>query len=243
LWLIGLFMQRPQSSAPAKPPTETPAIPNFRLGALLAAIGIWLIAVEATVQIWYQSHQTDAGRIHWSVQWPSAESNYKQVPITPEAESLLRFNDGGGASWEGSDGRQWVLYFFRWLPGRTAARFVKIHRPDICLPASGRTMERDNGLRTIDLKGIKLPVRSYRFADRGVPLHVFYCYWDARSSYADAVAAAAEDWSPTGRVRAALQGRREIGAQMLELVVWGYDDDAQATEALEQELNRLIQPS
>jgi hypothetical protein len=90
------------------------------------------------------------------------------------------------------------------------------------------------------VNGISLPVRSYRFDDRGVPLHVFYCYWDARSSYETVAAAESEDWSASGRVRAALQGRREIGAQMLEIVVWGYQDDNEASEAIARELSRVI---
>jgi len=44
-------------------------------------------------------------------------------------------------------------------------------------------------------------------------------------------------------VRAALQGRREIGAQMLEIVVWGYQDDSEASEALVRELSQLIRTS
>jgi hypothetical protein len=90
------------------------------------------------------------------------------------------------------------------------------------------------------VNGVKLPVRSYRFDDRGIPLHVFYCYWDARSSYGDVAAAELEDWSAQGRWQAALQGHRDIGAQMLELVVWGYQDDREANEALVRELARII---
>jgi hypothetical protein len=85
-----------------------------------------------------------------------------------------------------------------------------------------------------------MPIRFYRFDDRGSPLHVFYCYWDARSSYENVAAAVAEDWSPRGRIRAALQGRREIGAQILEIIVWGYQDDAEATDALARELAQLV---
>jgi Protein of unknown function (DUF3485) len=174
------------------------------------------------------------------VRWPDAEPGYKQVPVAPEAENLLRYNDGGGARWEGSDGHQWMMYFFRWLPGRTAALFVKIHRPDVCLPASGMTMERDNGIHLLKVNGANLPVRSYRFDDHGSPLHVFYCYWDARSSYKTEEAANEEDWTPRGRLRAALRGRREMGAQMLEVVVWGYDNDVEAHEALRHELKQIV---
>jgi hypothetical protein len=162
------------------------------------------------------------------------------VPIAPEAENLLRYNEGGGATWQAADGRQWMMYFFRWLPGRTAARFVKIHRPDICLPASGMTLERDNGLQLLSVNGVRLPVRSYRFDDRGASLHVFYCYWDARSSYETIASAEEEDWTPRGRVRAALRGRRDAGAQMLEVIVWGYGTDDEASQALQRQLAQVI---
>jgi hypothetical protein len=169
-----------------------------------------------------------------------SENGYKTVSVAPEAQNLLRYNEGGGGTWQASDGHQWVIYSFRWLAGRTAALFVKIHRPDICLPASGLTMKRDNGIGLVAVNGVNLPIRSYRFDDHGVPLHVYYCYWDARSSYQNAAAAEEEDWTWRGRLRAALRGSREVGAQMLELAVWGYDDDAEANEKLQHQLANVI---
>jgi exosortase/archaeosortase family protein len=242
LWIASLIMQRRGTTPSIGTLVGGQRSPIHLNWTLLGALALWLVLAEVAVQAWYHSHHM-LTRVHWAVRWPESESNYKQVPIAPAAEMLLRYSEGGGAAWEGQDGRRWMMYFFRWLPGRTAARFVKVHRPDICLPASGRTMERDNGLHLLVVNGVSLPVRSYRFDDRGVPLHVFYCYWDARSSYENAAAAESEDWSARGRLRAALQGRREIGAQMLEVVVWGYQDDAEASEALARELGQVIRTS
>src|SRR5256885_8606921 len=98
----------------------------------------------------------------WAVRWPETESNYKKVPIAPAAETLLRYNDGGGATWNGSDGRQWMMYFFRWLPGRTAPRFVKVQRPDFCFPATGRPMERDTGFGLLPATAVNFPAGSNR---------------------------------------------------------------------------------
>jgi hypothetical protein len=187
-------------------------------------------------------HQSDIANSRWRAQWPDREETYKPVPIPPATQAILRYDDGGGATWNGADLRHWTMYFFRWLPGRTAALFVKVHRPDVCLPASGLTLTRDNGIELTSVNGVKLPVRFYRFDDHGVPLHVIYCYWDARSSYETVNAAIEEDWTARGRLRAAWRGRREIGAQMLELVVWGYEDDAEAKLALERQLARIVQP-
>jgi hypothetical protein len=176
----------------------------------------------------------------WDVQWPNDEPNFKSLAIPTEASALLQYDEGGGATWEDPDGHSWVLYHFRWFPGRTAALFIKVHRPDVCLPASGMTLKEDNGIQFVSLKGMNLPMRSYRFEHDGRPLHVLYCYWDARSSYVSAATAATEDWSPKARIYAALRGQREAGAQMLEMAVWGYDDDTVARKALLQELSRLV---
>lgn len=242
LWSLSLVMQR-RSSAPLPSPKIDNQSPPFRFSLpLLVSLALWLLLAEAGVQIWYRVHQSTTARSRWAISWPASEIEYKSVPIAPEAETLLRYNEGGGASWQTADGHRWMMYFFRWFPGRTAALFVKVHRPDICLPASGITLERDNGLTLLAVNDVNLPVRSYRFDNHGTPLHVFYCYWDARSSYKNVAAAQEEDWTARGRVRAALRGQREMGAQMLEVVVWGYENDAEANAALQRQLSQIVTP-
>ena len=240
LWVISLIMRRGRTEEGSFSGASIPWT-GFRLSsALLVSMALWLILTEVGVQFWYKAHTSPFENSRWKVQWPVAQQSYKPVPIAPEAEGLLRYNEGGGASWKASDGRPWLMYFFRWLPGRTAALFVKTHRPDVCLPASGMTLVSDNGIQLLEVNGVKLPIRSYRFDAHGAPLHVFYCYWDARSSYENTRAANEEDWTAQGRLRAALRGRREIGAQMLELVVWGYENDAEANAALQHELGQIV---
>ena len=243
LWLVSLAMRHRIGEPPGHELSGQTIPPFPRLWLLyLAVASMCLLLTEAGVQFWYGSHS--AGRaISWTVHWPNDQPAFKVIPIAPEARALLQDNEGGGGMWEGSDGHSWLLYQFRWLPGRSAALFIKVHRPDVCLPASGMTLKKDDGIHSASLQGMNLPVRSYRFEDGGRPLHVLYCYWDARASYESAAAAAEEDWSPRARLRAALRGQREAGAQMLELAVWGYEDDAVAHEMLEQELRNLLSES
>ena len=240
LWLLSLIMRRQSNATLPEPSIDNRNARAHLPLALFASLAVWFLFVEASTQVWYRTHQSPLAGSRWTIGWPTSESRYEAVPVTPEAQSLLRYDDGGGATWDAADGHRWMIYFFRWLPGRTAALFVKVHRPDICLPASGLTMNRDNGIRFIEVNGVNLPIRSYRFDDRGESLHVFYCYWDARASYENATAAEAEDWTVRGRLRAAWQGRREIGAQMLEVVVWGYEQDPEADQALQRQLAQLI---
>jgi len=101
-------------------------------------------------------------------------------------------------------------------------------------------MEQQSGVHLVAVNGVNLPIRSYRFDDNGRPLHIFYCYWDGRSSYINDAAAASEDWTARGRLHAAWQGKRELGARMLELAVWGHGNDAEAQAALERELAKIV---
>jgi hypothetical protein len=242
LWGLSLLMQR-YSAASSLPATGSHAPARFSAlpPALFVVLSIWIIAAEAGIQSWYRMHQSAIANSQWHAAWPEAEEKYKAIEIPAATQGILRYDSGGGATWQGSDVRPWLMYCFRWLPGRTAALFVKIHRPDVCLPASGLTLDRDDGIQLVEVNGVKLPVRFYRFDDHGKPLHVAYCYWDARSSYENVNAAIEEDWTARGRIRAALHGRREVGAQMLELIVWGYQDDSDAKQALQQQLARVIQ--
>jgi exosortase len=243
LWILSLIMQRRSVFVSEQAPSGETMVPVRFSQTLLIGLILWILVVEASVQSWYRFHQPSTVDTRWTVNWPTSESDYKSVPVSTEAENLLRYNEGGAGTWQGNDGRPWMMYFFRWFPGRTAALFVKIHRPDVCLPASGMTLSHDAGLRLITVNGASLPIRSYRFYDRGTPLHVFYCYSDGRSSYENAAAAEREDWTARGRLWTAWQGRRDVGAQMLEIVVWGYEDDHDAEEALQRELAKIIRVS
>ena len=229
LWGTSLWLQ------PGKLPNEHPAGAPFhfpQIGWPLALIA-WLCFTEIAVAAWY-APRSEASTPSWTVDWPTQEADYKAVAVPAAAQELLRYNEGGGAVWHAADGRTWMMYAFHWLPGRTAALFVKNHRPDICLPASGLTMQRENGVRSVSVNGVPLPIRAYRFDDKGRPLHIFYCYWDGRST------GLSEDWTVRGRLRLAWQGERERGARMLELAVWDFANDAQANLALEREMGKIV---
>ncbi len=242
LWFLSLAL-RPRSTAPS------PAVTTSRNGlskpllATAIALLLWIGSIEIAAAAWY--HKGDANReigAAWNIAWPVDEPNYAETPVPEAAQELLRYNEGGGAGWGAGDAQRWMLFYFRWLPGRTAALFVKNHRPDICLPASGMTMEEDGGIKFLTINSVRMPVHSYRFSARGIPLHIFYCYWDSRSSYQDATTSAEEDWTARGRLRAAWHGKREIGTQMLELAVWGFQDDAEAHRALLAQMTKVVRP-
>ena len=98
---------------------------------LVAAVGAWVLIAEAGVQFWYGLHSSPLN-LRWAVSWPESQPQYKPVPIAPEAAGMLRYNDGGGASWTTPDGHRWLMYFFHWLPGR--------NRSAVCEDSSARDL-------------------------------------------------------------------------------------------------------
>ena len=51
-----------------------------------------------------------------------------------------------------------------------------------------------------------------------------------------------ENWTASGRLDAVKRGKRDVGTQMLELVVWGYDNAAKAEQAALEQLRAIIRP-
>jgi hypothetical protein len=207
---------------------------------LVSVLALTVIA-EAGTQVWYRAHESKTTQLApWTIAWPTQAANWKEVPIEEGAQGLLRYNEGGGGDWTGNDGHNWSMYFFKWLPGRTAGLFIKNHRPDICLPASGMKLRGNVENKLLTVNGVPLPIRSYVFENGGRLLHVFYCYWDGTPPEPGMLDQ--ENWTASGRLEAVKRGKRDVGTQMLEIVAWGYDDEAKAEQAALEQLRQIIRP-
>jgi exosortase len=237
LWGLSLILSRKdQPRARAARPRTGFQIPRLALVMLLGRT----VVAEAGTQIWYRVHEARTAHLPpWTVTWPTRATNWKEVPIEEGAQGILRYNEGGGGDWF-ADGHNWSMFFFKWLPGRTAGLFIKNHRPDICLPASGMIQRGGVQNKLLTVNGVPLPMRSYVFENAGRPLHVFYCYWDGTPPKPEMVNQ--ENWTASGRLEAVKRGKRDVGTQMLEIVAWGYDDPAKAEAAALEQLRQIIKP-
>ena len=232
-WLLGRKDERAAHSPGARASFGVPRL------ALICLLLLTLVA-EAGTQIWYRSHEARTAQLApWNIAWPTHATNWKEVVVDESAQGLLRYNEGGGGDWF-ADGHNWSMYFFKWLPGRTAGLFIKNHRPDICLPASGMTQRGGVQNKLVTVNGVPLPIRAYVFENAGRMLHVYYCYWDGTPPSPGMIDD--ENWTASGRLEAVKRGKRDVGTQMLEIVAWGYDDAAKAEQAALEQLRQIIKP-
>jgi len=244
LWLIAALMVRRQKPLVGSPGVSRPALRDLwpvvsRARAFMLACGLWMLCVIALTEAWYRAHETDlAQTARWSAQFPTNSPSARQLWMDKEIKQVLRFDEGGGFSWEEPDGSNWSAYFFRWRAGEATSRMAaRDHRPEICLPSSGYEVKADLGIHFLPVHGLELPFRAYTFAEAGRVLHVFFCLWEdgadkqtglGRSKYLD-------------RLDSVLAGRRRLGQQTLEIILSGYASMEEAEQALRQRLPTLVQ--
>jgi len=225
----------PQSSSSFIPPT------SYFVFALC-----WIVVVEVGVHFWYRAHESNlVATTRWDVQWPRATANFRELKIDEEVRRQLRFDQGHAASWTSpaesspatSDPARsktitYLLYLFRWNPGRNSALLANLHRPDVCLPAIGWNQVADTGVRNYPVTGsFALPFRHFEFhhgmPENSAPLyaHAFYCLWEDRAPSPSAagsklpqMATAHSTWTRDERIRQVLEGRRHLGQQVMEVV-------------------------
>jgi exosortase/archaeosortase family protein len=136
-----------------------------------------------------------------------------------------------------------LLYLFRWKPGRNSALLANLHRPDVCLPASGWTQVADDGVRNYPVTdAFELPFRHFEFQrafGESPPqtAHAFYCLSEDRASGPSSalarrslgkggpqatnlpgISGSRSEWTRAERVREVLEGRRHLGQQVMEAI-------------------------
>jgi exosortase/archaeosortase family protein len=228
-------------------------IPAFYLAAALC----WLLFIEVSTAAWYRVHETNlVSGIRWTVRWPEQAPNFHKLKIDEEIRSVLRFDEGQGAAWtitsqqnsktpgdpqvfadqpnrSTSNKISCLLYVFRWKPGRNSALLANLHRPDVCLPASGWTQVADDGVRNYPVSGqFELPFRHFEFQrafENTAPqtAHAFYCLSEDRASGSAATPQGANlpgmsgsrsEWTRAERLRAVSEGRRHLGQQVIQAI-------------------------
>jgi hypothetical protein len=219
---------------------------QFSASWLLFAL-CWIAAVEIGAHFWYRAHERNlVETTRWGVRWPEASPNFRELKIDEEVRRQLRFDHGHAASWTLTAANSQVasgvpkpntiiclVYLFRWQPGRNSALLSNLHRPDVCLPASGWTQVADYGVRTYPVDGqSELPFRHFEFQrtfSDAAPqtAHAFYCLSEDRASgptagprHADLPSMSGDrsEWTRAERLRTVLEGRRHLGQQVTEIV-------------------------
>jgi exosortase len=242
-----LSRRTPTDSQSIRNPQSAVRAPTFIVPVPWLGFALcWIVAVEPGAHLWYRVHESNlVTTTGWNVQWPETAPNFRELKINEEVRRQLRFDQGHAASWTlpaaTSPGAlsaskpntvTCLLYLFRWNPGRNSALLANLHRPDVCLPASGWAQVADTGVRNYPVTtSFALPFRHFEF-QHVTPenstqriAHAFYCLWEDRmpspsaaGSKLSQMTTAHSTWTRDERVRQVLEGRRHLGQQVIEIV-------------------------
>jgi exosortase/archaeosortase family protein len=231
---------RPKEERPASPsatPSSFPKIPRW-VGLSLIA---WIVVTEVTTEAWYRGHEANLiPNRQWGVAWPANDPQFKKAELPETSLAILRCSSSQAASWQDEDGNRWSAFFLRWEPGKNSAQLAKGHRPDICFPAAGAKLMDDLGQVDLEVNGVKMIFRHQTFDSGDRLLQVFYSL--CSDYHAPDEKPLLEDGSQASRLRAVLTGKRNLGQQMVEVVIVGPESDNEATAVLKKELPSLIRP-
>jgi len=223
----------------SKPPAAPASSGQARIFSAQWGALAWLVLVFVGTEVWYRNHERNLiERPAWDVTWPAQNETVAALPIPESTRVILHYDDAKSAAWEEPRGVRWWTFFGHWRPERAALQLVRSHSPEICLPAIGRTFRAARPAATVEAEDVSLDFRSYEFEQNERPLFVFVCIQEDKrvaSGPADT-----GEWNFGGRLKAAFDGKRNLGQRLLEIAVLGLDNFDQAREALSRTVPQIL---
>ncbi len=228
------------SSHHAHRPRLLPPFPGLAFTALLT---LWLGAVEMGISFWYRPREAFPANLPgWTVNSHPEIPNFKPCEVGRNILEQLQPDQAFAARWEDSSSLSAQIYYFRWLPARSARRrawlhLARAHSPDICLPALGLQWASNCGTITIPLEEVSISLQHSVFVSNNRSLQVFFGMYDDRSGPGQPVDAR-NDLSH--RFAAALAGDRISGQRFLEIILFDVERPEEAVTALRALLPQMI---
>jgi exosortase len=225
----------PAVSGSAPGPIPLTILPRWAGIAALAWIGLSLLATET----WYRTHEKSLiSNVRWTIAWPAQSPQFKQSKLPGNSLAILRCSNSNAASWLDDEGNLWSAFLLRWDPGKNSVELAKGHRPDICFPAAGARLAEDFGQTNLLAGDVVLPFRHQSFQSGAKLLHVFYCLWSDRRAPDQPASSKSGPWNK--RWQAVFAGERNLGQQVLEIVLQGPESSDEAVATLKRELPNLV---
>lgn len=262
LWLIALRLKRGQALAVALHEAEIVALTGNTSSAAPAKTGqplaeafqlsvrwtttclVALVCIEAAKESWFQFHARGKHyKALWTADWSKIGINAQTNAIQPATAEILGYDKGDAYFWNGPDLMTWFAYDFRWKEGNDHIRDVQYHRPDVCLPASGRTFRADLGIHQALINGQNIFYRQFVFDDGGRALHVFQVTTEDQLGAAE-TGLVMEENSRRARFQRFLEGKRHYpGRTVINFYVRNIDSPGEARIAAENVLQRIVVPT
>jgi len=218
---------------------EKPALRLSPLSRCAALAGfLWFSTMTAGIELWYRAHERPAAEAHrLEVRWPTNRKDFEKRPVTDRTRDILLCSNAESAVWKEDDGSSRMLTSLEWVAKQTSSQSARVHRPEVCFQATGAQFQTKHPVLPIETDRGPLYFESLEFQIDGRPVYVFYCLHeeanqDDRSEFSQ---------TQRSRIMRAFHGQRNLGQQVVELTVSGFNGYETAAAAAKAELPALLE--
>jgi exosortase/archaeosortase family protein len=234
LTLVALWLRRKHSGRDVMPTAIPAHLPPARAGFILAG---WMALVVAGAEIWYyQPPRPDAAT--WTMTMPDGTS---EQPLPKTTLELLSCDHYRATNWRDESGWHWAILFMQWEPSSDHAVLrSRMHRPEICMPATGLVEAGPHRTLIVPVAGFELAFESMHFrSPDGQDAYIFYCPWEIIPGESG-FNAPASDATRLSCLLRVWQRERVLGRQVAEVMITDAPSREAAEAAVQKQLGALI---
>jgi exosortase/archaeosortase family protein len=139
----------------------------------------------------------------------------------------------------------WQAFEATWESGGACTAILSTHSPDSCLPLTGLTQinpppGQAPTIITIQVENREISFEVYEFTKNRKKLYVFRCFWPRMQAIGQANQFPNGGYSFDGRIKSAIEGRRNVGGTMLALALANVDSPQTAINKLQALANQRL---
>lgn len=169
-------------------------------------------------QVAAQLHYKDARSVQWQDRF--------RLRVGPFGTEIINHN-----------AEYWQAFECNWESGGACTAVLSTHSPESCLPLTGLVQVSPQRGQPPSMLPIKIGTRevlfeSYEFARGRENLYVFRCFWPSKILPGKLNLFPTGGYNFKGRIKAAIEGRRNVGGTMLAIAVANVESQSTAVEKL-----------
>ena len=181
--------------------------------------------------------------------------------ISSSVEAQLHYVEAQSAEWQDNaktitnpfdtslninrDSEYWQGFQCWWLSGGACTAVLSTHSPDACIPLTGLVQVNPlpgnkPKIILVNLESHEIPFEAYEFSQGRKNLHVFRCFWPLMKSKGETPRFPSSGYDFNGRIKAAMQGRRNVGGTMLALCISNVSSHQEAIAKLHLQVQQRL---
>lgn len=206
----------------------------------------WFPLVLGITSFWFHHKQNSIPESpSIKVDFQANTRSYNKQRISDAIKTQLNFTKAISGSWVSDREQEFIGFYCRWEQGSGSPLALAVHTPEVCLQLRGyRFLKRHEDISvTFPFSPIPVPFEAYSFSYQDQIVHIYRCYWPDRIMDGQFPGFPRQGYNTMGRLKAAMNGYRNPGANMIAVGVFEtpfINSFNIATEVIKNELKQRV---